>query len=314
MKKLCRCTAIVLMCMMILSVDAAAAEQLIPVGKVVGIELFDGSVTVAAIDETLGEHAREAGLQVGDKLLRIDQKEITCAQDVRYALERSDSRVELTVERAGKEETVYLQPQVTTDGPKLGVYLRQGITGVGTVTWYDPQSGTFGALGHGVNTQNGDLLPMEEGNIYAATVAGVEKGKPGEPGQLLGALEGETPVGKLTGNTAQGIFGTAVRGWEGQAVPVADHEEVRPGQAQIYSTVSGGQVQSYCVEILKIYPNAGATGRNMLLRVTDPALLNATGGIVQGMSVSPIIQDCKLVGSVTHVLVNDPTTGYGIFI
>lgn len=314
MKKICRRGTILLMCIMLLSVQAAAVEQLIPVGKVIGIELFDGSVTVAAIDETLGGSARAAGLQVGDKILRVDQKEITCARDVRYALDRSDVQVELTVERKGKVETLQLQPQVTPDGPRLGIYLRQGITGVGTVTWYDPDTGAFGALGHGVNTQSGDLLPMEKGNIYAATVAGVNKGEPGKPGQLLGALEGETPVGTLTENTAQGIFGKALRDWEGQAIPVGEEQDVQTGQAQILSTVSDGQTQTYCVEILKVYPNAGNTGRNMLLRVTDPALLSTTGGIVQGMSGSPIIQDGKLIGAVTHVLVNDPTTGYGIFI
>ena len=121
-------------------------------------------------------------------------------------------------------------------------------------------------------------------------------------------------LGQLTDNTASGVFGTAPGGWEGQAVPVGSCEEINPGPAKIRSTVADGVPGEYSVEIIKLYPKSRADGRNMLLKVTDPALIAATGGIVQGMSGSPILQDGKLVGAVTHVLVNDPTTGYGIFI
>ena len=155
---------------------------------------------------------------------------------------------------------------------------------------------------------------MTEGNAYDARVVSVRKGKIGEPGQLMGSVERLEPLGELTANTAQGVFGISQKGWQGKTLPVADPTEVKTGQATILSTVSGKQVREYSVEILKIYPKARLAGRNLLIHVTDPALLEATGGIVQGMSGSPIIQNGKLVGAVTHVLVNDPTTGYGIFI
>jgi stage IV sporulation protein B len=220
----------------------------------------------------------------------------------------------VTVERGGKQRQIHIEPQITTDGPKLGVFLRQGITGIGTVTWYDPETDRFATLGHGVNDGKGKRLDMSCGNAYPARVVSVQKGKTGAPGQLKGALNTQVLLGRLTGNTERGVFGTAPDAWQGEAIPVGICEEVRTGPAVIRSTVDDGAPREYCVEIVKLYPKNRADGRNMLIHVTDPDLLEATGGIVQGMSGSPIIQDGKLVGAVTHVLVNDPTTGYGIFI
>ncbi len=313
MRKILQRTAILCISIFMLSPRVLAAE-LIPVGEVIGIQLEDGSVTVAEFDQDLGQRAKVAGLQVGDAILKMDGQKITCAQDIRHILERCEGVVELTVLREGKERQLRLQPQVTTQGPRLGVYLKQGITGVGTVTWYDPETGSFGALGHGVNSPDGSLLQMEQGTAYRAAVQSVKKGQVGEPGQLVGTMPQAQPMGVLLKNTSRGLFGKTESGWQGQGLPVAAPEEVAAGPAVIRSTVRGEQVQEYSVEILKIYPKADASGRNMLIKVTDPALLAATGGIVQGMSGSPIIQNGKLVGAVTHVLVNDPTTGYGIFI
>jgi stage IV sporulation protein B len=142
----------------------------------------------------------------------------------------------------------------------------------------------------------------------------VVKGKAGNPGQLLGSLKDKTPIGTIEKNVEQGIFGRVTSGWQGEVLPVADNDEICTGAAKIRSNISGEEVQEYSVEILKIYPSSKGGGRNMLIKITDPRLLETTGGIVQGMSGSPIIQKGKLIGAVTHVLVNDPTRGYGIFI
>ncbi len=297
-----------------ISVQAQGATYLVPVGQVVGLELSDNSVTVAAFEELLGARARAAGLQVGDRILSIDGKTVTCAGDVRQGLDRSKGQVCLKVLRQGKEITLQLQPEITRDGPMLGVYLKQGVTGIGTVTWYDPETKKFGTLGHGVNDGAGQLLNMVSGKAYKARVASVKIGKAGQPGQLRGAVDPGQVLGQLSGNTEQGVFGTAPEGFGGKALPVAQAGEVKTGPAVIRSTVDGDTVREYSVEILKIYPKTKSAGRNLLIRVTDKALLEATGGIVQGMSGSPIIQNGKLIGAVTHVLVNDPTTGYGIFI
>ena len=292
---------------------AAFARELIPVGRIIGLELSSGTVTVAAFDDSFPA-GRESGLQVGDRIVEIDGIAIRCAEDVRNALRRSDGRVDMCVSREGRETVISLEPEITASGPKLGIYLKQGITGIGTVTYYDPQSGAFGTLGHGVNDNRGMLLTMSQGNAYPASIVSVQKGKAGSPGQLKGALKSTHLLGNLTVNTARGVFGTAPNAWQGQAIPTAQSDEVRTGHATIRSTVTDGITRDYSVEILKIYPTTRADGRNLLIQVTDVDLLEATGGIVQGMSGSPIIQDGKLVGAVTHVLVNDPTRGYGIFI
>ena len=292
---------------------AFAADMLVPVGRVIGLELYNDMVTVAAFDDSMPV-ARESGLQIGDEICRIDGYDITTAEDVRRALKESDGSVDVTVLRSGKERQLHMEPEITPDGPKLGVYLRQGITGIGTVTWYDPETGSFATLGHAVNDSKGKLLQMSRGSAYMAKVVSVQKGKAGAPGQLKGALNTDVRLGQLTGNTGCGVFGTAPKAWTGEAIPVGSSEEVKTGAATIRSTVSDGAPREYSVEIVNIYPKTRPDGRNLLLKVTDPDLIAATGGIVQGMSGSPIIQDGRLVGAVTHVLVNDPTRGYGIFI
>ena len=297
----------------LLTTTVFAADMLVPVGQVIGLELFNDTVTVVAFDDCV--HAgRDAGLQIGDEIQKIDEYTIESAEDVRQALNSSDGSVDMTVLRSGKQRQLHMEPQITTEGPKLGVFLRQGITGIGTVTWYDPETASFATLGHAVNDSKGKLLKMSRGSAYPAKIVSVQKGKSGAPGQLKGALNQEVLLGQLTGNTGCGVFGIAPEAWRGEAIPVAESEEVRPGSAVIRSTVSDGQPEDYSVEIVKLYPESRADGRNMLIKVTDPDLIAATGGIVQGMSGSPIIQDGKLVGAVTHVLVNDPTRGYGIFI
>ena len=314
MKRTGNTVMITMILLFLLPVQALAAEYLIPVGKVIGLQLKDGSVTVAAFDETLGGCARDAGLKIGDEILKIDGAKVTCAEDILAVLKTEPELVELTVRRGARDHTLQITPRKAPEGTRLGIHLRQGIAGIGTITFYDPDTGLFGTLGHGVSDGGGNLLRMTRGDAYDAEVLSVRKGKCGEPGQLKGSAEGLSLCGQLLRNTPQGVFGRAKTGWPGQALPVADFEDVRTGPATIRSTVAGSCVQEYSVEILKIYPEDRSDGRNFLLKVTDPALLSATGGIVQGMSGSPIIQDGKLVGAVTHVLVNDPTRGYGIFI
>lgn len=313
MKKITKITMIFIVCLNLLSIQAFGRE-LVAGGQVIGLELEDNTVTVAAFDEELGSGARNAGLQVGDRIARIDGKTVRCAEDIRQALHCSKGCVEMVVQRQGKDQILRIVPAITKEGPKLGVFLRQGVTGIGTVTWYDPENGMFGTLGHGVNDPAGVLVKMVSGTVYQARVAGVVRGRSGKPGQLQGAVNSTDKIGSLLKNTDQGVFGSAAEGFVGERMEVADSEDIHIGPAIIRSTVSGTAVRDYSVEILKIYPKSSNSGRNLMLKVTDTALLDATGGIVQGMSGSPILQDGKLVGAVTHVLVNDPTRGYGIFI
>ena len=313
MKRVFRAAALAALLFILLPVTARA-EQLIPVGRVIGIQLQSGSVTVAAFDDALGSHAREAGLRIGDEIIKIDDCSVTCAQDVHNALDRCGSSVLITVLRNGRESRIPMEPALSEGKARLGVYLRQGIAGIGTVTWYDPETGIFGTLGHGVSDGKGKLVNMTSGQAYDADILSVTKGKCGDPGQLKGSADASQPFGILTKNTPQGVFGITNQGWAGTALPTAEYAQIRTGKATILSTVDNHGPREYSVEILKIYPEDRSDCRNLLLRITDPALLNTTGGIVQGMSGSPICQNGKIVGAVTHVLVNDPTRGYGIFI
>ena len=314
MKRLCNSIASAILFLFLLPMGARAAELLIPGGQIIGLQLQNNTVTVAAFDDVLGANARDAGLRIGDEILSIDGQTVCCAEDIRAALGQDTGSVTLTVRRDGKNKSIQMTPQQTENGLRLGVNLKQGITGIGTVTWYDPDTGKFGTLGHGVNDSGGSLLNMTKGSAYSAEVISVKKGQCGEPGLLKGSAEALSVCGTLLRNTPQGVFGITKQGWRGEPLPVAEFEDVRTGAAAIRSTVAGSTVQEYSVEILKIYPEDRSDGRNFLLKVTDPDLIAATGGIVQGMSGSPIIQDGKIIGAVTHVLVNSPDTGYGIFI
>ena len=314
MKRLLRAALFAAVLLWILPFSAWAADKLIPVGSLIGLQLLDGTVTVAAFESETDNSAKAAGLKTGDQILQIDHIPIRCTEDVRQALKSCDGTIELTVRRGCKEVTFHISPEEAEEGYRLGVYLRQGIAGVGTVTYYDPDTGVFGTLGHGVNDTAGTLLSMKRGFVYPADVSSVIPGKAGTPGQLKGRSDAAEVFGNLLRNTPQGVFGQTDIGWKGDPVEVAAPGQIRTGPAIIRATVQEGEPQDYSVEILRIYPKEHSQCRNLLLKITDPRLLEITGGIVQGMSGSPIIQDGKLVGAVTHVLVNDPTRGYGIFI
>lgn len=314
MKKVVNFIAVAIVSLCLLPQNVLAAQLLIPVGKVVGLELRSDSVTVAAFDDSIDSAARAGGLRIGDEILSIDGQAIDSAEDVRSALNSCGDDVEILVSRDGKKHRLTLIPQDSGDGKRLGVYLRQGIAGIGTVTYYDPETHAFGTLGHGVSDAKGNLVQMTLGNLYTGQVLSVKKGTSGQPGQLRGSADPAEAIGTIAKNTPQGVFGISKEGWLGEPLPVAAYGDIAIGPATIRSTVIGDMVQEYSVEIMKIYPEDRSDNRNFLIRITDPTLLDTTGGIVQGMSGSPIIQNGKFVGAVTHVLVNDPQTGYGIFI
>lgn len=292
--------------------SAAAPKTLIPGGNTIGLRIETDGVAVVDFSD---DPARSAGLRCGDVLQTIDGQAVEKASDVTELVERSGGRaLKLSVLRAGEEKTLTLAPQRTDEGWRLGVYVRDGISGIGTVTYYDSENGTFGALGHGVN-DGATLLPLRSGSVLRAEIVSVTRGKRGAAGALQGAVCGRSPCGTILKNTPHGIFGTVDPDTQtaSNAVEVAQKSDVHTGEAVIRSNVSGAEVREYSVRIRAVYPDE-AHGRNLLLEVTDEALLSQTGGIVQGMSGSPILQDGRLIGAVTHVLIDDPRSGYGIFI
>lgn len=308
--------------------DPAAVHPrvLVPVGHTVGIKLFSDGVLVVGlgqVDTAAGAAApaKACGLREGDIITHINAQEVDTIEQVRSILDESSGEA-LSIRAMRGKEAVELSAQAAwcpADGSyKLGAWIRDSMAGIGTVTFVDPETGVFGALGHGVSdvdTQR--LMPLSSGAILHSAVAGVRKGQIGDPGQLRGVFDVDRDLGALYANTQRGIFGTLddLDGLPlGQALPVAARDEARVGEVTILSNIQGEEVREYAAEITRVYPNNPADPRNFLIKVTDPDLLAKTGGIVQGMSGSPILQNGKIVGAVTHVLVNDPTQGYGIFV
>ena len=301
---------------------ALDAERLVPVGHTVGIKLFAEGVVViglAEVDTAAGvlTPGADCGLRVGDVIEAANGKPVDSSEQFASLLQ-CGGVVKLDVSRDGEDLTLAARPVLGDDGTyRLGAWIRDSMAGIGTVTFYDPVTGTFGALGHGINDVDTALLmPLDSGSILPATVAGVEKGKAGDPGQLQGVFDTDSTLGLLSANTDGGVFGVmADSGWvEGAPVEAAVRDEVEPGEATILSNISGQRVEEYAIRIEKVFPQREDDCRDYLLKVTDPRLLEATGGIVQGMSGSPILQNGKIVGAVTHVLVDDPTSGYGIWV
>jgi stage IV sporulation protein B len=294
--------------------------RLVSVGQSVGIKLFSHGVMIVGLENVEGPEgsvspARESGLKVGDIITQLDGKSVNSIEEVAAVLEENaEQSLTVTALRKGRELSTTAQPCLSPEGYKLGAWVRDSMAGIGTVTWYDPKSRTFCALGHGISDVDTNvLMPLKNGGIMSASVTAVEKGGIGAPGQLHGSFDLTRDLGSLTGNTDCGVYGTLYEGeFSGRAMDVAPREEVHPGSASILCNVEGEEVQEYSVEILRIYPSAASQTRNLMVQVTDQALLEKTGGIVQGMSGSPILQDGKLAGAVTHVLINDPTRGYGI--
>ncbi len=297
-------------------------RQLIPMGRAVGIKLFADGVLVVALSELDGgcrSPAEDCGLKEGDLILRINGETIRSTEHLQSVLQESGGqRLTLSVRRGGSTSAVETCAMLCGDGVyRLGVWIRDSMAGVGTLTFYDPDTGLYGALGHGItDVDTHVLMPLSAGSITETTVRAVKKGQRGEPGELRGDFSAWRDVGTVSANTDAGIFGVAEEGAfpdAGEAIPVAEPREVRPGPATILCTVSGDRTESYEVEIVRLCPG-GKDMRDLLLQVTDRRLLDVTGGIVQGMSGSPIIQDGKLVGAVTHVMINDPSRGYGILL
>lgn len=299
---------------------AAEVKEVVPMGRAVGIKLFSDGVLVVGTSQIDGQDpARSCGLKEGDIITHINSEEVDSIEEVRTLLQTIGGQT-MSIRATRGEKQVQLTAravQCAADGTyKLGAWIRDSMAGIGTLTFYDPETGSFGALGHGINDVDTSLLmPLESGSLMYAEVIDVKKGVAGEPGELHGQFQVQQDLGPLSANTASGIFGTLTDGGMTaglEPIPVASRKQVKTGQAVIRSNIAGDKVEEYSIEIIRLYPDKDDDTRDMMIKVTDPRLLEVTGGIVQGMSGSPIIQNGKLVGAVTHVLVSDPTKGYGI--
>ena len=308
--------------------EASAASvsdvRLLPGGMPFGVKFSTEGVLVVGFCDIDAEGgtvnpAYAAGLRVRDVITSVNGKQVAdAAQFGSMVSGAGNQALTLTYTRGGKSHTATLTParSVSENRYKTGLWVRDSGAGIGTVTYIVPSTGAFGGLGHGIcDGESGTLVSMTRGVVSDVTVSGVQKGVSGKPGELKGYF-GAEKTGTLLKNTDCGVFGVFSHiptCSPMQALPIATPAEVKEGEAYIFCTLDGGKPCKYSVNISRI--DRSATGpKCFTVKVTDPALIAKTGGIVQGMSGSPIIQNGKLIGAVTHVLINDPTTGYGIFI
>ena len=298
--------------------------RLYPGGMPFGVKFITDGVLVVGfcdVDSAGGKSnpAVKAGLKANDVILKINGTEIVGACELTAAVEGCGGKpLSITYRRDGVESTTTLTPAYSKSESKYktGIYVRDSGAGIGTVTFIDPENFAFAGLGHGIcDAGTGELLPIQRGSVVNVTISGVVKGLSGSPGEVKGYFS-SGKVGTLLGNTECGVYGVFAGKPEGihkEPMPIGKRDELKAGVAYIYCTLDTGAAKQYEIEISNI--NTEADGNKCFtIKVTDPALIEKSGGIIQGMSGSPIIQNGKLVGAVTHVMVNDPTVGYGIFI
>lgn len=289
-------------------------------GDVFGIKLYTKGVIVVSMDSVTtssgsADPAASAGLKCGDVITQINGESALSSQQLTDAVEQSQGKaLAIKVDRNGEILDLTLKPAMSVNGKyKAGIWVRDSSAGIGTITYYDDNSMMFAGLGHGVcDVDTGKIMPLNDGEAVRARVNGFYKSSAGNPGELCGVFS-DVVLGSLRVNHETGIFGELSQPSGAKTVPVALESEVKLGKAQMITTIDDSGPQYYDIEIVKIYPSSDLSSRNMIIKVTDAELLEKTGGILQGMSGSPIVQNSMLVGAVTHVFVNEPQQGYAIF-
>ena len=292
-------------------VNSTERKMLIPGGNPFGIKLRTDGVMVISVNS--GSPADKAGIKPGDIISSVNGVEVHTNSEIAGAVQLDSAECVIILNRGSGEYCIKTEPIQDGEDLRIGAWVRDSAAGIGTLTFCDPETGMFAGLGPQVSdVTTGELMPLSSGEITNAEIYSVIKGTTGEAGELCGDLCEQT-VGKLTANTAVGVFGELLSEPEGKAIPMAFRQEVKCGEATILATINGSEPQEYSIEIEKINLCAMNGTKSMVIRVTDERLLNDAGGIVRGMSGSPIIQNGMLAGAVTHVFLNDPTRGYAVF-
>ena len=311
------------------SVDVSVLPRttVIPVGNIAGVKLYTNGVLVVGMSEIEGEDSKtykpyeNTGIEEGDTIVKINDNLVNSTDDLIEKVNMSNGE-KVEIEYIHDEETkeCSITPIKTSkEEYKLGLWVRDSAAGVGTVTFYEPSTQSFGALGHGItDIDTGDLLNIASGEFVTAKVLNIKKGEDGNPGKIQGTVEEQETIGEITKNTEFGIYGkiqdvSSLNIDMSKEMEVAMREEIKTGKATILCSLDNQTVKEYEIEITKIYRDNNYNNKSMEIKVTDDELIEKTGGIIQGMSGSPIIQNGKFIGAVTHVLVNSSTEGYAIF-
>lgn len=296
----------------------AYSDYIIPGGENIGIELNSKGIMIVGLYKVNDDYpAIKADLKVGDIIKSVDGKEVANISELAQVINTSQNSVKVTYIRNNKELETNLSLTKDDSGVcKTGLYVKDSISGIGTLSFIDPNTKLFGALGHEiVEKSSGKILEIKNGKIYNSNVTSIERSEDGIPGEKNANYDSNNVTGDIKENTSQGIFGNYTDTLPNKKqYKVAKPEEVKTGKAKLLTVLSGTEIKEYEIEITKINHNMSQKNKNIQFKITDKTLLEKTGGIVQGMSGSPIVQDDKIVAVVTHVFINDPTNGYGIFI
>lgn len=313
-------------------IEIATPPKVIPCGQAIGVVLSTrgvvivGHLPVVGIDQKKYYPAKQAGLIPGDIVLELNNCPINHVEEVEHILRNSHGKIlKISVKRKGKIVKRNIQPVLTQKGNEqrymLGLFIEDPAAGVGTLTFYNSKTRGFGGLGHQITNFGGNKgINFQQGEIVLANINGIRAGFPGKPGEKIGVFNSsQNPIGTIQKNCRFGIYGTMSSFYSEniekdifKPVSIGYASEIKEGAAEIYTVINGTHIEKFKVKIIKVYRQRIPRDKGLIIRVTDPRLLKLTGGIIQGMSGSPVIQGGKLVGAVTHVFVNDPTKGYGV--
>ena len=305
-----------------INVNVISKTKVIPMGNAIGMKLYTDGVLVVGMSEIEGKKPYEnSGIKEGDRIVQIDKKAIDNTEDLMEAVNKcSGKEISVKYIRDNTTITTSIKPIKNSGNQyKIGLWVRDAAAGVGTLTFYEPSSGMFGTLGHGIlDVDTSELIKIANGELVTTNILNITKGKKGDPGEIRGTIESGHTIGNIDKNTSFGVFGTLnktpyINIQNNDEIEVALREEIKIEDAQIICELENGKREKYNIKIQKVFLNNNKDNKSMLIKITDEKLLEKTGGIIQGMSGAPIIQNGKFIGAVTHVLVNDPTIGYGVF-
>lgn len=310
-----------------IDVNVIPKTKVVPMGNLIGAKLYTSGVLVVGMSEIQGDDQQKhkpyegSGIEEGDMIVEMDSKKIANTDELVETVNSSKGKaIQIKYVRNDETITTSIQPIKSEDNEyKLGLWVRDAAAGVGTLTFYEPSTGKFAALGHGiVDVDTGDIINIANGELVTSNLVAIKKGEKGTPGEIKGSIDSGVTIGNISKNTNFGVFGLVsnknnlnLNG--AKEYEVALRSEIQTGEAEIICELENRKKDQYKIEISKIYTSNNYDNKSMMIKITDERLLQKTGGIIQGMSGSPIIQNGKFVGAITNVLVSDPTTGYAIF-
>lgn len=308
------------------TVNASTKRYVNPIGRTIGLKLYTDGVLVVGMSEIDGEDGNKyipyqnSGIKEGDMIQEINGQEINNTETLINIVNNSGgNEISIKYERNGESIYTEMQPIKGNNGTyMLGLWVRDAAAGIGTLTYYEEATGRFAALGHGItDVDTGNLLNISKGELVTTQIISIVKGIKGKAGEIRGIIEGGQKIGEIGRNTEIGIYGKVtnlefIDSIKMEEIEVANRNEIKTGNAKIICQIENGKVQEFDIKIKKLYKNS-KNNKSMLIEITDEELINKTGGIIPGMSGTPIIQDNKFIGAITNVLLNSPTEGYAIF-